>query len=273
MATDRRLIDALRGTAEIYGRQLSEMAATMLVSDLARFPVDHVLSALARCRSDLRQFPTVADIVARIPDTRPGPEQAWAMIPKTEYESAVWTEEMAEAFAVARGLLNDGDSVGARMAFKETYSRLLEESKAKGKPAKWTVSLGQDVAGRSQALEQAVHKGYITSEHAQQLLPDYNARPPIRAQLTGPTETRPKPELTGLREVMQTVLKNAPEQVRKIEIARAEVKQSERAGNVIELSADEIERRKRVLLDQARIIEADERQKREAPNPHSMEGA
>lgn len=268
MSTDRRLIDALRGTAEIYGRQLSDMAATMLVSDLKRYTTNEILASLERCRTELKYFPTIADIVSRIPDTRPGIEEAWAMIPKDEYSTTVWTEEMAEAYSIARGLLNEGDAVGARMAFKETYAKLVDDAKAKGRPAKWSVSLGLDTAGRSQALERAVTKGHLTDSQARALLPDYNARPPVRAQLTGPAETprtESAPELSNMIGVIRNILKNAPEGVRKQQEAKLEVKRIERSGNVIELTEEQIKERKRVLLDQARILEAQEKQTHVAP--------
>ncbi len=51
------------------------------------------------------------------------------MLPYDESTSVVWTDEMCQAWGVAAPLLEDGDKVGARMAFKESYARLIEEAR------------------------------------------------------------------------------------------------------------------------------------------------
>lgn len=209
MAIDQRLIDALRATAEIYGRQLSAGAAAMFMADLSKYSTDEVLVALQRCRSELRTFPTVADIATRVGDSRPGPEEAWAMIPKDEEASVIWTDEMAEAYGVARSLLNEGDSVGARMAFRESYSRLVEEARRLGRRVKWTASFGFDKEMRNAAISFAVQRGYLTAPEAQALLPDYSERVPDKTlQLTGPVER--SPEATEVLAKIRDILKPMP---------------------------------------------------------------
>lgn len=165
------LIEEIKATAEIYGKQMSEMAAILLIGELKAFPESAVQFALGKCRKELRTFPTLADIISRIDDGRPGPEEAWAMIPKDEYSSVVWTEEMAEAFGVARGMI-ETDEIAARMAFRETYSKLLAASRSAGVPVKWTPSFGVDKESRAAAVELAVQKNRISQGHAANLLPD-----------------------------------------------------------------------------------------------------
>ncbi len=114
---------------------------------------------------------TIQDVVSRIDDGRPGPEEAWAMIPKDEAGSVVWSEEMALAFGVARHLLDEGDSVGARMAFKESYAKHVSVARDQGRPVRWSPSLGHDPRGRDAALSEAVTAGRLTYEHAQELSP------------------------------------------------------------------------------------------------------
>ena len=112
------LLQAVAVTAELCGRTFSEGAARMFVHDLAGFDEQAVMKALARCRREVKGILTIQDVVSRIDDGRPGVEEAWAMLPLDEAQSVVWSAEMAEAFGVARGLIDDGDRVAARMAFK-----------------------------------------------------------------------------------------------------------------------------------------------------------
>jgi hypothetical protein len=166
------VIAALKATAELYGKTLSETAGTMLLNDLRKFTPDQILAALQKCRTELRTFPTVADIAARIADGRPGIEEAWAMLPRSESDSVVWTEEMAEAYGICRGLIDAGDLVAARMSFKESYQQRVALARDKGWRVKWTPSLGHDKHARETALRDAVEKGRLTQGEAQKLLPE-----------------------------------------------------------------------------------------------------
>lgn len=174
MSPSSSLVKALGVLLQVFQRQMSPDDAKILVqeyaSDLADFPEPSVLEAIRRCRRELRTFPTIADIVARVNDGRPGAEEAWALIPKDESESGVWTEEMREAFNVCRPLL-DEDPIAARMAFRETYNKLIAEARSSGAPAQWQVTLGHDFSGRAPAILEAVRLGRLTHEHAVQLIP------------------------------------------------------------------------------------------------------
>jgi hypothetical protein len=105
------------------------------------------------------------------PDSRPGAEEAWAIYPHDEHSSAVISEEMAEAMHIARPLLEEGDRIGARMAFKEAYTRIVAVNKSNGVAVHWFPSLGTDKEGREEAMRDAVAKGRITQTHAESLLP------------------------------------------------------------------------------------------------------
>jgi hypothetical protein len=168
----QRLLEAIAVTAELTGTTLSEPAAKVMASDLARYPEGQLLEALTRCRRELRGRLTIADVVGRLDDGRPGPEEAWAMIPPDEAGSVVWTEEMAQAYGVACGAT---DRIQARMAFLEAYRDRVRRSRDDGTPVKWTPSLGHDPAGREQALVAAMDAGRITEGHVISLLPHYVA--------------------------------------------------------------------------------------------------
>jgi hypothetical protein len=189
----RQLREALAAMADIYGRQLSKAAVDMLLSDLASYPEAAVFTALNRCRKELRTFPSVADIISRVDDSRPGAEEAWAMIPTDENSSVVWSEEMSEAYGIARGLLERGEEMAARMAFKEAYTRLVSEARSSQKKARWSVSLGHDKSTHEPVLREAVAKGRIAEAQANALLA--GPAPGNLRLLRGP---EPEPELSQM---------------------------------------------------------------------------
>ena len=165
------IFKAVAVTAELCGRTFSSEAAAVFGSDLAAYPEAQVLKALTRCRKEVRGMLTVQDVVSRLDDGRPGAEEAWALLPQTEGQSAVWTDEMAQAFGVAVGLLDAGDKVAARMAFKETYLLLVGQARDKGVPVVWRVTLGHDINGREAVLIAAVDRGRIGYEQAREHAP------------------------------------------------------------------------------------------------------
>lgn len=161
-----RMIEELVGSAEVTRTQLSRSAALFMLADLETYPEAQVLGALARCRRELKpgQF-TLEAILSRLDDGRPGPEEAWAMMPKSEYDSAVLTQEQLTAWGIAHDLV-DVDPIAARMAFKEAYNRLISEARAQRRPCDWQVSLGMEKTGRVAALQAAVAAGRITAKFA-----------------------------------------------------------------------------------------------------------
>lgn len=165
------LLEALAVTAELTGTELSEAAARAMVADLQAYPAQQVLVALTRCRRELKGRLTIAAVLERLDDGRPGPNEAWAMIPQDEAGSVVWTQEMAEAFGVAAPLLREGQVIAARSAFIEYYDRAIAQARAEIRPPRWFPSLGHDPKQRAVAIEHAVVKGRLTAERANQLLP------------------------------------------------------------------------------------------------------
>ena len=99
------------------------------------------------------------------PDGRPTPDEAWAMMPRSESESVVMSEEMAEADRYAQPLRDRNDQVAARRAFIDAYSRIVEKNKLAGIKPKWFPSLGDDPGGRMPAIAEAVRLGRISTQH------------------------------------------------------------------------------------------------------------
>ncbi len=175
----KTLLEAIAVTAELTGTVMSEAAAKIMAADLARYPEPQVLEALTRCRRELKGRLTIADVLTRIDDGRPEGEEAWAMLPKNEDASVVWTEEMAQAFGVAYPLLRSGEPVPARMAFLEKYRSVVRKARDAGKPIKWTTSLGHDAMGRERVLLDAVACGRLPADYVQGLLPHRDVPQPV----------------------------------------------------------------------------------------------
>lgn len=207
------LIKAVMVTAELMGTVLSADGARVMCDDLDAYPEPQVTGALTRCRREVRGRLTLADIIARLDDGRPGPDEAWAMIPRSESETVVWTGEMAQALSVAQPLLDAGDQVAARMAFREAYARLVTQARADRLPVRWMPSLGHDRDGREQKLREAVHLGRLHADAVAKLLPAPTAAEgPVAALLAdmgkavtvpGATQTtaeRARKELQKLRD-------------------------------------------------------------------------
>ena len=168
------IIEALGVTAEAMGQQLSPGGLLLMADDLLPYGVGPVLEALKRVRRERYKL-TLADVIDNIvtADGRPRGDEAWslAICAENESDTVVWTEEMAQAFEVARPLLVMGDKVGARMAFKDTYERLVDDARKQGTPPRWSASLGWDVEQRAMVLAAAVEAGKIGHDHARGLLP------------------------------------------------------------------------------------------------------
>lgn len=165
------LLQALAVTAEITGTELSEAAARVIAADLEAYPHGQVLTALDRCRREIKGRLTLAAVLERLDDGRPGPNEAWAMIPQDEGGSVVWTAEMQHAYGIVQPLIAAGQIVQASMSFREVYAEAVARARADRVPPTWSPSLGQDPRTRTAALETAVRLGRMTQEHATMLLP------------------------------------------------------------------------------------------------------
>lgn len=166
MPATPELLKAIAVTAKVMGNELDEASARMFADDLSAYPQSAVIDSLGRCRREVRGRLTIADVVQRLDDGRPGVEEAWAMLPKSEDQSVVWCDEMAKAFGVAVPLMDAGDMVGARMAFKEAYTAQLQRARTDGVPVKWRTSYGFDKAGRVKAVREAADRKRLTQTEA-----------------------------------------------------------------------------------------------------------
>jgi hypothetical protein len=169
------LIKSLAVTAELCGTTLSRDAVKVMLNDLASYKPNLVIAALNKCRKELKGRLTLAEIISRIDDGRPGPEEAWASLPFDEDTSVVWSGEAIEAWGIAYPLISSGDLIAARMTFKEAYAKIVAKARDEMIPVKWQVSLGRCIEGREIALKKAVELGRISHQHADNLLPHKGA--------------------------------------------------------------------------------------------------
>ena len=188
-------IQILAGVLASYGKPLPESAIIgAWWANLQAYPMPTVQAAFrAYCDENGEFAPVAAGIAMRckLMDGRPGAEEAWAIAlsSRDEADTVVWTLECAEAFALCKPVLDMGDEVGARMAFKEAYTRITASARAAGRPAVWSASLGWDMVKRTAVLSKASTAGLLPAPAVSMLLPAPASDPvpddKARAQIAG----------------------------------------------------------------------------------------
>lgn len=175
--TDKRAFKDALDLAHETARQALPTPAVLGVfwAQLEAYPLDAVLRALSRHVATSEFAPTPASILKHLPkmsDGRPEADEAWAIAIRSadERETVVWTQEIAEAWAIASPVF-DGDEIGARMAFKAAYARIVDRNRGANLPPQWVVSQGFDAQRRIEVVEQAVRAGRLQLTHAQAVVP------------------------------------------------------------------------------------------------------
>lgn len=184
-----RVLQELIIAAEMTGAELSKAALRAFELELEAYPEDHVIRAIARCRRELKFRITLADIIERLAgaDGRPPADEAWGYALKAfdEDASVLLNKEIAKALEAAKPMLEERDKVGARMAFKSAYERLVDEAREKGEPVHWWASLGQCPHGREVAVRDGVEKGLLPSNAPDLLLPPPGGPGPMAEVVAG----------------------------------------------------------------------------------------
>lgn len=202
----------LASVFDAYSRPMPlEGTQVLWWNTLAEFSLADVRAALGRYVRFEKKFPpTPAEIGEMLGtgkgDQRPGADEAWAvaLASRDEHETVVWTEEAAKAFAVCRPVLDAGDDVGARMAFKDTYNRLVGAARLTGQPPVWSASIGFDAARREQVLTKASAAGLLPAPTIAALLPPPDAE-------VKPTEAAAaRAQLDRIRQMLAAAMKREP---------------------------------------------------------------
>lgn len=151
-----------------------QVRVDMWMAALGKYPDGVVLAAATRHITACKWKPQLADIVelcnAQVGGCWLGADEAWALMPKSESESAMLTSEMAQALAESSGA---GDIVAQRMAFKDAYGRLVEKAKIEGRSPCWFPSFGDDKVGAVNMLARAVQMGLVPIERAIEYRPEH----------------------------------------------------------------------------------------------------
>jgi len=130
-----------------------------------------------RSQPGRRQMPMPADYLQAVPDGHPTANESWAIMPKSDDVSVVWTEEMRQAFAIVAPLVSQGNLTSAFFAYKEAYEKAVSESRMKGLKPKWSPSFGFSISGREGALVEAIEKNRISLGYALKYLPELEYSP------------------------------------------------------------------------------------------------
>ena len=165
---------------ELAGKETSDGALALAFNLLKKYPLQDIKKALIDHLSDpqLGKFaPKPADVIFQIGranhDGRLEADEAWSLAIKSfdEHQTVVLNDEIAGALGLSGDIYRDGDKLGARLAFRASYEKIVESNRNIGKPVRWWPSLGHSVNGRQHALEQAVVDGYLDHSQVKGLLP------------------------------------------------------------------------------------------------------
>lgn len=139
----------------------NDTSTEIFFNALYAYLLDAVRSAFVQHVKASKFSPTPADLFGYLEtaDGRLGAEEAWALALTShdEFASVVWTAEIAQAWDIARHVMPD--EVGARMAFKEAYARLVATAREQRVPVRWQAALGFGLEGRAEAVQKALALG------------------------------------------------------------------------------------------------------------------
>ena len=164
-----KIADLIEITAEISGNPFKPQVIALMVEDLAEWDFNEIQAALNACRREVKGRLSLKDIIDRLPkkgDVLPSADEAWGQIVDfgNEYKTIIAPKIAFQAAYQGAFALMDTDKVGARMAFKAAYERLVPEYL--NKPIEYQISLSNDRNERREALIRAVEDGKITKQHA-----------------------------------------------------------------------------------------------------------
>ncbi|UZX96161.1 hypothetical protein ND444_07255 [Yersinia ruckeri] len=167
----------MKATLAIYGKDASKAVLDLYWNALLPYDIDTVRQAFSNWLTDPDQgrfSPKPADIIRNIQTIAGKPDwlsanEAWALaLPaQDEANTVVWTNEIAQAWNIALPIMQEGDKVGARMAFIAAYERLTKAAQGTGRSPEWSVSEGWDKETVKITVERAVTTGLLPRPKAE----------------------------------------------------------------------------------------------------------
>ncbi|EMV5749958.1 hypothetical protein [Yersinia enterocolitica] len=177
VADRREFAEVMKATLAIYGKDASKAVLDLYWNALLPYDIDTVRQAFSNWLTDPDQgrfAPKPADIIRNIQHIAGKPDwlsanEAWALaLPaQDEANTVIWTNEIAQAWNIAQPIMQEGDKVGARMAFIAAYERLTKAAQGTGRTPEWSVSEGWDKERVKGAVEQAVTTGLLPKPKAE----------------------------------------------------------------------------------------------------------
>lgn len=176
-----QILRTLVATAEVMGGEMKPTTALVMAQDLDEYPFHEVMTALNRVRKEATGRLTLKAIIDMLSPGRDwlSANEAWSLaLPAAdERNTVVWTREARDAFNIALPLLEEGDKIGARMAFIAAYERSVSIAKAAGGAPNVEVSEGWDQQLRAVAVDQAVNRGLLPPPRQEEALALPNLSP------------------------------------------------------------------------------------------------
>lgn len=161
----RQFLEAITGCAVIYRVELKNPQIAMYWEILKDYDLDQVLGAITRHMKSAKFFPAPVELLEYIPaasaNQHIGADEAWAIVIESfdEESTVVMTPQIAEARGIALPIFQSSDEVGARVAFRDAYNRIIKTSPS----PKWFVSEGFDKARKADAVANAIQLGRLTA--------------------------------------------------------------------------------------------------------------
>jgi hypothetical protein len=177
--------------ADFWNAPMTEGRVNAFAEQLQGFVPEEIYEAQKHFRNEAgrTRMPMPADLKDHMSGF-PSAEEMFALLPRSEADSAVVTDEGAIALGACRSLLDAGDFHGARLAFNAAYETAVSEAKRAGKKAKWFASLGFDMLGREKAVLDAIDKNRITVSAALDWVPHLQLTEPLQRKLELEGSTR-----------------------------------------------------------------------------------
>ena len=165
-------IKSLVSMAAVFRHEIKPEVYDIYWSIFSEYELVEFKQACSKCMLENKFFPVPADIIQHIPSAQKnnhvGAEEAWAIAEEAmdEYSTVFITNEILEAKVISQDLYDSGDKVGARMAFKDAYNRIIKTAQS----PKWKMSEGYDKARKQDAIRNALALGRLSEEKAQKYL-------------------------------------------------------------------------------------------------------
>lgn len=168
--------DQVSGLAVALKEEITAERIQIYTEALSDIPEPALQRAFWRAIRQSKFFPKISELRDfagySVHADRPGPEEAWARMPKgerLELDTVVWCEEERAAYNACRLLLIAGNEIAARMTFLERYRRELDLST--GQRVRWAICIGLDREDRMLKLSEAVTQGKVSADLALNFVP------------------------------------------------------------------------------------------------------